>query len=270
MAHSSLMPVLFVPHGGGPMPLLGETNHRELTAFMQGLAPQLPMPKAILVISAHWEEAIANVSSAAQPGMLYDYYSFPPESYEFQYPAPGNPDLAVQIIRMLGEKGIPARLNPERDYDHGTFVPLMLMYPAATIPVVQLSLLGSLNPQAHIDLGKAIASLREQGVLIIGSGMSFHNMHAFFSGNSSSTQRSLLFAQWLTQTLTAEDLTPAIREQRLVDWKAAPEARFSHPREEHLLPLHVCFGAAMAASPKAELNFSGLLFNTHINGFIWR
>ncbi len=266
----SLMPVLYVPHGGGPMPLLGEANHRELTAFLQGLAPQLPAPKAILMISAHWEESIANVSSAANPKMLYDYYSFPPESYKFQYPAPGEPELASQIIRRLGEKGIPARLNPERDYDHGTFVPLMLMYPAANIPVVQLSLLGSLNPQAHIDLGKAIAALREQGVLIVGSGMSFHNMQAFFSGNPSVTERSQSFAQWLSDTLTSEALSPAMREQRLVDWKGAPEARFSHPREEHLLPLHVCFGAAMASSPNAEINFSGLLFNTRIVGFMWR
>lgn len=264
-----LMPVIFVPHGGGPIPLLGDANHRELIAFMQGLAPQLPQPKAILIISAHWEEAIVNVSSAAQPGMLYDYYSFPPESYEFQYPAPGNPDLAVQIIHMLGGKGIPARLNPERDYDHGIFVPLMLIYPAADIPIVQLSLLGSLNPQAHIDLGKAIAALRKQGVLIVGSGMSFHNMSAFFSGDSSVLGKSEQFNQWLTQTLTAEGMAPETREQYLIDWKAAPEARFSHPREEHLLPLLVCFGAAMAASPKAEVNFSGLLFNTRISGFIW-
>jgi len=265
-----LMPVIFVPHGGGPLPLLGEANHRELITFMQGLALELPQPKAILMISAHWEESIANVSSSVQPGMLYDYYSFPPESYEFQYPAPGNPELAVRIIHMLGGKGIPARLHSERDYDHGTFVPLMLMYPAAEIPVVQLSLLGSLNPQAHIDIGKAIAALREYGVLIIGSGMSFHNMRAFFSDEPTATDKSYQFDQWLTQTLTAKDLKPEIREQRLVEWKAAPEARFAHPREEHLLPLHVCFGAAMAASPKAEVSFSGLLYNTHISGFIWR
>jgi len=264
------MPVIFVPHGGGPMPLLGERNHKKLTAFMKQLPSQLPLPKAIVVISAHWEESIVNVSSAATPGMFFDYYGFPPKSYRFEYSAPGDPELALKIIHLLGEQGIPARLNPDRDYDHGTFVPLMLMYPEADIPVVQVSLLASLNPQSHIELGKALAVLRDLGVLIVGSGMSFHNMHAFFSGDRAATTKSNLFDQWLVQTLTAPDLTPEMRMQHLIHWKLAPEARYSHPREEHLLPLLVCFGAALTASPTAEVNFSGLLFDTHISGFIWR
>ena len=267
---STLMPVLFAPHGGGPMPVLGEPNHAELTAFLKVVTATLPRPRAMLVISAHWEEDVATVSSAAAPAMFYDYYGFPPESYHFEYPALGNPVLAQQVVELLDEQGIDARLDAERGYDHGTFVPLMLMYPAADIPVVQLSLVNSLNHAAQIALGKAIAPLREQGVLIVGSGMSFHNMQAFFSGNPTVKGRSHLFDVWLNDTLTNGYLENIERESRLDQWQAAPEARFCHPREEHLLPLLVCFGAASVASPHAERNFSGLLFNTYISGFLWR
>ncbi|MFC3114084.1 DODA-type extradiol aromatic ring-opening family dioxygenase [Cellvibrio fontiphilus] len=266
---TELMPVVFVPHGGGPMPLLGDANHRELTAFMQSLASQLPRPSAILVISAHWEEEVASISYSPAPGMLFDYYGFPPESYEFNYPAPGNPELAKQIQQLLIAQQIEARLDNLRAYDHGTFVPLMLAYPAADIPVVQLSLLASLDPAAHIAMGKALAPLREQGVLILGSGMSFHNMRAFFSNDPGVRGKSEIFDSWLSDTLTHPDLSHAEREQRLVTWANTPQGRFCHPREEHLLPLHVCFGAACAERKAAQQNFSGLLFNTAISGYLW-
>lgn len=265
-----LMPVVFVPHGGGPMPLLGDTNHRELTQFMQSLAADLPRPEAILVITAHWEEEVASITHSPAPGMLFDYYGFPPESYEFTYPAPGNPALAKQIQQLLALQNIDARLDNHRAYDHGTFVPLMLMYPAADIPVVQLSLLASLDSAAHIALGKALAPLREQGVLIVGSGMSFHNMRAFFSNDPSVKGKSEAFDTWLTETLIDPQLNNTEREQRLSDWVSAPQGRFCHPREEHLLPLHVCWGAASQGSGAAVQNFNGLLFNTAISGFIWR
>jgi aromatic ring-opening dioxygenase catalytic subunit (LigB family) len=266
---SGSMPVLFVPHGGGPMPLLGDASHRELTAFIQSVSANLPQPKAILVITAHWEESLATISSSPAPGMFYDYYGFPPESYKFQYPAPGNPQLAQTIAELLGAAGIPAQLDSRRDFDHGTFVPLMLMYPQANIPVVQLSLLNNLNPAAHIELGKALAPLREQGVLIVGSGMSFHNMQAFFSGNPATPARSERFDEWLTETLTRQDLSVDEKSARLADWKNAPEALFCHPREEHLLPLHVCFGGGSQASPVAAKIFTGFLFNTKISAFLW-
>lgn len=266
----SLMPVVFVPHGGGPMPLLGDANHRELTHFMQTLAADLPRPTAILVITAHWEEEVVSVTYSSAPGMMYDYYGFPPESYEFKYPASGDQPLAKQIQQLLQDQNIPARLDNHRAFDHGTFVPLMLMYPAADIPVVQLSLLASLDPAAHIATGKALAPLRAQGVLIVGSGMSFHNMRAFFSGDPAVKGKSETFDKWLTETLCASNLTNQEREQRLRDWAAAPQGRFCHPREEHLLPLHLCWGAANQGSPTAEQNFSGVLFNTAISGYIWR
>lgn len=264
-----LMPVLYIPHGGGPLPLLGEQNHRALTAFLQTLGAHLPRPKALLMISAHWEEPIAYVSSAAAPAMIYDYSGFPPESYQFQYPAPGHAELANKMIELLSAQGIAAALNPSRGFDHGTFVPLMLIHPAADIPVVQLSLLKSLDPAAHIALGRALAPLREDGVLIIGSGLSFHNMQAFFSGAPEVRGRSEKFDDWLTQLLTAADGSTAARQASLEQWQHAPEARYCHPREEHLLPLHVCFGAASGASPQAARNFTGTLFNTCISGFIW-
>lgn len=266
---NSLMPVLFLPHGGGPMPLLGEANHRELTAFMKSVSADLPRPKAILVITAHWEENVATISSSPTPGMFYDYSGFPPETYQFKYPAAGNPVLAQAIADSLAAAGIAAQLDPRRDFDHGAFVPLMLMYPQADIPVVQVSLINSFSPAAHIALGQALAPLREQGVLIVGSGMSFHNMQAFFSGNPAAQGKSELFDKWLTQTLTSAELSVSEQAARLVDWKSAPEARFCHPREEHLLPLHVCFGAGSAASPNAAKIFSGFLFNTKISAFLW-
>lgn len=273
-AAPSLMPVLFVPHGGGPMPLLDEPNHRDLVSFLRTVVASIATPKAIVLITSHWEEVQASVSSATHPGMFYDYHGFPSESYSFTYPAPGDPSLAQVIVDLLAAQAIPARLDAQRDYDHGTFVPLMLMYPDATIPVVQLSLLSSLDPAAHLALGRAIAPLRAQGVLIVGSGMSFHNMRAFFSSDPTIKGKSDAFDTWLSETLVDKTLTSEQREQRLLQWDAAPSAQFSHPRAEHLMPLLVCAGAALAienpALAAAEKNFSGAFFNTTISGFIWR
>jgi aromatic ring-opening dioxygenase catalytic subunit (LigB family) len=266
--NNSMMPVIFVPHGGGPLPLLDDPQHFQLTEFLSTIAGTIPRPKSILVISAHWEESVATISSGSKPEMIYDYYGFPSESYSFDYPAPGNPDLARQVLQLLNEQSIQGFLDFKRGYDHGTFVPLMLIYPDADIPVVQLSLLTSLDPAAHIELGKAIAPLRQQGVLIIGSGMPFHNMKAFFSGDSRTQERSEIFAKWLNETLTDNQVDIEQKARRLIDWGKAPEAKFSHPREEHLLPLQVCFGAACDTPDAVEI-FSGLLFNTRITAYKW-
>ena len=269
MSGTHLMPVLFVPHGGGPMPLLDEPNHRELAAFLRRVAQNMPRPQAIVVVTAHWEERLATISSSQAPGLLYDYQGFRAEAYHLDYPAPGNPALAQTISELLTASGIDSRLDVQRDYDHGTFVPLMLMYPGADIPVVQLSLISSLDPAGHMALGRALAPLRERGVLILGSGMSFHNMRAFFTPNPSTQERSDTFDHWLTETLVAPDLLAAERSQRMAQWQSAPEARFCHPREEHLLPLHVCYGAGSVATPAAEKIFSGFLFDTKISAFLW-
>lgn len=267
--NASRMPVLFVPHGGGPMPLLNDVNHKELRAFLTSVTAPMPTPKAIVLITAHWEESVVTLSSSPKPSILYDYYGFPPEAYQLTYPAPGEPALATQIANMLADKGIAARLDSERAFDHGTFVPLKLMYPEANIPVVQMSLVHSLDSKTHIAIGEALAPLRDQGVLIVGSGMSFHNMRAFFSSDPTVQSRSAEFDHWLTQTLTAKSSSYDEIKTALTHWQTAPEARFSHPREEHLLPLHVCFGAGHHGSSHAVRNFNGILLNTLISGYLW-
>jgi aromatic ring-opening dioxygenase catalytic subunit (LigB family) len=266
--NTKLMPVVFLPHGGGPMPLLNEPNHRSLTAFLQSLGRELPRPQALLVVTAHWESNEVAISNSARPSMIYDYSGFPPESYQFQYPAAGNPELAQTLYQLFKAANIPVRLDPQRGFDHGTFVPLMLMYPSADIPVLQLSLLHSLDPADHIAIGQVLAPLRAQGVLIVGSGMSFHNMQSFFSRDTHTRERSRRFDDWLTQVVLD---TPdySVQQQHLIAWSQAPEARFCHPREEHLLPLHVCLGAA-GEQARAQKNYREAFFNSVISGFIWR
>ncbi len=264
------MTILYVPHGGGPLPLLGDSKHRELTRFLQQLSEALSPPDAIVVVSAHWEADPIRISSAAAPEMLYDYYGFPDESYQFQYPAPGNPRLAQSLAEHLRRLGLKVELDEAQGYDHGTFVPLMLLYPAANIPVVQVSLHPGLDAQFHINLGKALASALGDNYLLLGSGMSFHNMRAFFSADPAIWPRSQVFDSWLNQTLTAAELSPDAREQQLANWLQAPEARFCHPREEHLLPLMVCAGAAWAKGLEARRNYNHQLLGTQVSGFIWR
>ncbi|MFA5985290.1 MAG: class III extradiol ring-cleavage dioxygenase [Methylococcaceae bacterium] len=263
------MPVLFVPHGGGPLPLMGDPDHHELTLFLQSVALGLPRPKAIVVITAHWEEDCVAISNGDRPGMVYDYYGFPAEAYQYQYPAAGSPELAKTVAGLLDKHGIAAKLDSKRGFDHGTFVPLMLMYPLADIPVLQLSLVNTLNPAGHIAVGRALSALREQGVLILGSGMSFHNMQALFSLNPAIGQKSAVFDDWLSATLMSHQFNVDRQTDRLTQWAQAPEGRFCHPREEHLLPLHVCFGAGAGSATKATKAFAGRLGNISISAFLW-
>lgn len=263
---SSLMPVVYVPHGGGPLPLMGDPSHEALASFLRDLPSKLPRPNAILVVSAHWETHEVEITSHPAPQMLFDYYNFPPETYEYSYPAPGFPELAQEVMSRFTAAGIKARLNAERGYDHGTFVPLMLMYPEAQIPVIQVSLLNSLDAKAHIELGLALQWVREQGVLILGSGMSFHNMRAFFSQDPSVLIKSQEFDEWLIESLT----NPEETAERLGNWEVAPRARYSHPREEHLLPLMVCYGAAAASSLPPEIAFNQPLLGAEVSAVIWR
>ena len=263
---ATLMPVVYVPHGGGPLPLMDDPSHHHLAAFLRELPNSLPRPSAILVISAHWECPSAEVSSGAAPQMLFDYYNFPPETYEYVYPAPGFPELANDIVERLNDAGVSAVANPERGYDHGTFVPLMLMYPQADIPVVQVSLLSSLDAKSHIELGQALAWVREQGVLVLGSGMSFHNMRAFFSQDPTVLNKSQEFDAWLAESLHDTEATL----ERLSNWEVAPRARYSHPREEHLLPLMVCFGAASGSVNPPEIVFNQPLLGAEVSAVVWR
>jgi 4,5-DOPA dioxygenase extradiol len=260
--------ILYLPHGGGPMPLLGDPAHAGLIRFLKGLGSRLERPEAILLVSAHWEAPRPAVYADAAPGMLFDYYNFPPETYEYSYPAPGSPQLAARVAQLLQASGLPCDAVQGRGFDHGTFVPLLLMYPQADIPVVQLSLLEGLDAAAHLRLGAALAALREENVAIIGSGMSFHNLRAIFAGpRPELRQASDAFAQWLQQTMTAADLAPVQRLLALQQWQQAPNALFCHPRAEHLLPLHVC--AAAAAGAAAELLFDEELMGHRVEGFGW-
>ena len=243
--------VLFVSHGGGPMPLLGDPGHQDMVDRLTELAADLRKPSAILVISAHWEEAIPTITSGTTPSLIYDYYGFPSEAYKIEYPCPGEPVLAQQVAQALDQAGIQARLDDQRGLDHGAFVPLKLMYPEANIPCIQLSLINTLDASTHLAIGRALQALDYDNLLVLGSGFSFHNMRAFFAAQTPEIQaRNLAFEDWLEQTCGDSSLSEPERAKRLADWEQAPHARFCHPREEHLLPLHVCYGLANKASDR--------------------
>lgn len=257
--------ILYIPHGGGPMPLLNDPGHAMLTGFLETIPDRIDRPTAILVISAHWEAPVPRLTAGAAPALIYDYGGFPPESYELTYPAPGNPALARDIAVLLKYAGMSCVLDEQRGFDHGMFVPLKLMYPAADIPVIQLSLLDSLDAADHIALGRMLSPLLEKNILVLGSGMSFHNLRAFFVPGLVNTEDNLVFEHWLQATCTG-DMEEAERAQRLADWHTAPAALKCHPRPEHLLPLHVCYG--MAGGP-AEVVFSDTVMDKQVTGLLW-
>lgn len=250
---------MFLSHGGGPLPVLGDPAHEEMVRHLESIAAKTERPEAIIVVSAHWEEGVATITSGARPPLIYDYYGFPPASYEIQYPAPGNPGLAGRLQTCLREKGIEAALDVDRGFDHGLFIPLKIMYPEADIPCIQVSLLDSLDPAAHMAIGQAMSGVVGDGVLVMGSGFSFHNLKAFFSESASQTdERNEAFERWLIETCSDDGLDDEERTRRLLAWESAPHARYCHPREEHLLPLHVCCGiAGRAADAAIELSILG-------------
>jgi len=258
--------IVFFSHGGGPLPILGDASHEAMVEFMRRLPSQLSRPDAILVISAHWEESAATLLGAHTPPMLYDYHGFPDEAYEITYPAPGSPDLANRIAGLLQNNNIPARIDAQRGFDHGLFVPLKLMYPRADIPSLQLSLLRGLDPAAHIALGNALRELMRENILVVGSGFSFHNMRAFaWQGTSVPDPANDAFQDWLIEVCTGP-MSRSGREQRLIEWENAPSARYCHPREEHLLPLHVCLG--MSANP-ARVVFDDYILGKRGIALLW-
>ena len=265
---SSRQPVIYIPHGGGPLPLLGDPNHDGLVRLLKQLGTELSKPDAILMISAHWEESIPKLLSGPQPELIYDYYGFPEESYEIKYPAPGQPELASKVHAMLEKGGINSECDAERGFDHGMFVPLKLMFESADVPCVQLSLLQNLDPEMHIKMGEAIKEIRNQGVLVIGSGMSYHNLKAFFKKDESSAEQSQEFDQWLYQVCADASGSYPQSRQQLIQWKDAPSALDCHPREEHLLPLHVCFGIA-GEDGAARRIFNEDLMGKRVSSFQW-
>jgi aromatic ring-opening dioxygenase catalytic subunit (LigB family) len=259
---------LYLSHGAGPLPLLGDTSHEEMVRCLKQIAATMAKPSAIVVVSAHWEEGRATLTSAANPPLIYDYHGFPQESYEIEYPCPGAPALAARIAGQLAAAGIHADLDGERGFDHGLFVPLKIMYPGADIPCVQLSLLKSLDAAEHIRMGRALQGPGDGSLLVIGSGFSFHNMRAFFAPETDSARAmNEGFEAWLLDTCCNPDMGEAERTQRLVGWEDAPFARYCHPREEHLLPLHVCYGyAATACLQSFELQ----ILNKKSSMYLWQ
>lgn len=260
------MPVVFLPHGGGPWPFVdldfGDAKGAaELRSYLESVKalPKTP-PKALLVVSAHWEEAVPTVMTSERPPMLYDYYGFPPASYSIQWPAPGAPTVATRVRELLGKAGIESAADGQRGYDHGTFVPLKLTYPEADVPVVQLSLKVGLDAAEHLKIGRALAPLRDEGVFIIGSGMTFHNLRAFM--NPAARPVAETFDAWLRESTT---LPAKERDAKLSAWESAPMARAAHPREEHLLPLMVIAGAA--GEDRATVAYNGTFGGLRLSAY---
>ena len=237
-------PTIFLPHGGGPCFFMDWTwgpadTWNATQRFLEGLAATLPEPpKALMVVSGHCEEPVFTASAAAQPRLIFDYSGFPEHTYRLTWPAPGDPELAERVAGLLSQAGLPAGLSANRGFDHGVFVPLKVAFPEAKIPVVTLSLAASLDPALHLAAGRALAPLRDEGVLIVGSGMSFHNLRAYLRPETA--ERARAFDSWLTR---AVESPAAERIALLTGWREAPFAAFAHPREEHLIPLMVAAGA---------------------------
>lgn len=256
------LPSAYITHGGGPCFFMRwdpPDEWDELQAALEAIGPGLPAaPKAILLITAHWEAREIRIASGEHPHLIYDYGGFPPHTYELTYPAPGDPAVAGRVAELLGAAGIDHELDPTHGWDHGVFIPLKVMYPDADIPVVAMSLHRSLDPELHVRIGEALGPLRDEGVFIVGSGSSFHHFANFGSPQAAK------FDDWLNDTMVA----PAdIRRRKLVEWEKAPAARVAHGREEHLLPLHVAAGAASAAP--ARVAWRGVVMRTPMSCFLF-
>ena len=255
-------PAIYIPHGGGPGFFMPDPTGMwvQMGHYLESLPASLPeKPRAILLVSAHWETEGFAFTGGKAPELIYDYYGFPPHTYELTYPAPGAPALADQAAQLLRDAGLPAYVDPEYGFDHGMFVPLKVAFPDADIPVVEMSLDASLDPALHLAAGRALAPLREQGVLVIGSGMSFHNMAVM--RNPSLAAYSVDFDHWLG---AAAQAPAGERTAMLEQWERAPNARHAHPREEHLIPLMVAAGASDAAG---TMDYSESMMGSAISAY---
>lgn len=251
------MPSIYLPHGGGPWPWTPAftpalaADYALLQDYLESIPNLLPRrPAGIVIVSAHWEAPVPTIMTREEPRMLYDYSGFPEDTYAISWPAPGDPALASRVETLLAASGIDTARNSERGFDHGAFVPLKLAFPAADIPTIQLSLDAGYDAQRHIEMGRALAPLRDEGILIIGSGMSWEDFRA-----QDLARRSAIFDTWFQETAGSQ---PDVRDQALREWTRAPFARVAHPHEEHLLPMMVAAGAA--GSDVGHIAWSGSLF----------
>lgn len=261
VAPSGRMPVLYIPHGGGPWPWTPAftpqlaIDYVSLRRFIEGIPAVLPArPTAVLVVSAHWEAPVPTVTVDPHPSLVYDYHGFPADTYRLRWPAPGDPGLAARVRERLAAAGI-ATATSTRGFDHGAFVPMKLAFPAADVPTIQLSLDAGYDPSRHLAIGRALAPLRDEGVLILGSGMSWEDFRA-----ADLVRRSSVFDGWF-QRVARE--APAARDAALTAWTEAPFARVAHPHEEHLLPMMVAAGAA--GDDRGEVPWSGSLMGIRVS-----
>lgn len=261
-----MQPTYFINHGGGPCFFLEpgpmRDTWRELEAYLRGFADTLAAaPRAVLVISGHWEEQCPTVNVGAAPELLFDYGGFPAHTYELTWAAPGSPEVAMRVLELLGQARIESRADASRGWDHGVFVPLKVMFPDARIPTVQLSLQRGLDPARHLAIGRALKPLRDEGVLIVGSGQTYHNMGGFMAGGGRADPDAEAFDAWLRAAMVAGDT----RDRSLVEWARAPGARQAQPQEDHLLPLMVAAGAA--SGEDGHIAFHGHALGKPITGF---
>ncbi|XP_013174413.1 PREDICTED: 4,5-DOPA dioxygenase extradiol-like [Papilio xuthus] len=269
---TALAPAIFVNHGGGPMPLLGDKEHEGLTIFLRDEIKKhlnLKQIKGIILVTAHWEESKVTISSGKHHDLYFDYYGFPPESYKYKYDAPGNPELAGKLKKTLDNAGIESKLDPKRGWDHGVFVPMMLINPAADIPIIQVSVLNNQDPEEHYKLGKALYEFRKEGIAILGSGMSYHNMREFRNSRNKKQVVNKEFDDFLNEVCTAENEDK--RRTGLISWRSQPGADEAHPPRaaEHFMPLIVIAGAGGSAPGQRIFNWDmGGTFR--LSGFIWK
>lgn len=267
-----LAPAIFVNHGGGPMPLLGDKDHAGLTKFLRDEVKNhlnLEEVKAIILVTAHWEENVVTISSGKHHELYFDYYGFPPESYKYRYDAPGDPELAERIHENLKKAGINSKLDPKRGWDHGVFVPMMLINPAANVPIIQISVLTNQDPEQHYKLGQALYQFRKEGIAVLGSGMSYHNMREFRYSRNKHTVVNKEFDDYLNKVCTAEN--EGDRKQGLINWRQQEGATEAHPMHaaEHFMPLIVIAGAG--GSKPGQRIFNWDMSDTfRLSGFVWK
>jgi len=252
---------VYLPHGGGPLPLLEKKVYENMNNFIINIGQEY-VPETIIVFSAHLETDEVNVIYNHNNDLVFDYYGFPEETYKYSYNPPINKSLGENIIKELKKSGINA-VESIRGFDHGVFVPLLLMYPKADIPVIQISLKNGLDPEYHIKLGEALRYLKNQNILFIGSGFSFHNMREFFSKGTDT--KNEYFHEWLIDVIS-KDITEEERKLKLINWKEAPNSTYAHPRSEHLIPLHICYGIN---GTKGTIGFNEEVLNKRTIGVLW-
>jgi aromatic ring-opening dioxygenase catalytic subunit (LigB family) len=261
-----MQPTYFINHGGGPCFFVEPGPMREawseLEGYLRAFAKRLSeRPSAILIVSGHWEEERPTVNAGSSPSLLFDYGGFPDYTYRLTWPAPGAPDVAAHVRELLGAAGIDSGQDATRGWDHGVFVPMKVAFPDADVAVVQLSLQHGLDPATHLAIGRALKPLREEGVLIVGSGQTYHNMRGFMRGGGRADPDAEAFDAWLREAM----VDPARRDDALVRWDSAPGARAAQPHEDHLLPLMVAAGAA--SGEPSRVDFHGHALGKPISGF---